>query len=97
MFDQGIIAPVSSNESDLINKLVTREKPDGRLHTCLDHKDLKTVIKRENHPVTTGDDITPILCRATELEFTKLNPTQGYVNAPLSKESQALTIFNIHK
>ena len=58
MVRQGIIVPVK-NHSDLVNSLVIREKPNGRLRICLDPKDFNKAIKREHHPVPTLDDITP--------------------------------------
>ena len=53
------------------------------------------VLKRENDPVPTVDDITPILCGATI--FTKLDALWGCWNVNLAKESQALTTLPMHK
>ena len=58
------------------NALVICKKPNGRLRTCLDPTDLNKVIKREQHPVPTVDDITPILCGSTL--FSKPDAKQGY-------------------
>ena len=75
--EQGIITPVNG-PSDWVNALVIHEKPNGRLRTCLDPKDLSKVIKREHYSVPTVDDITPKLCGSTLLF--KLDVRQGYWN-----------------
>ena len=58
MVEQGIITPINRPLAR-VNALVTCEKPNGRLRTWLDPKDLNKVIKGECHPVPTVDDITP--------------------------------------
>ena len=44
MVREGIIAPFEGN-SDWVNSLVIREKPNGSLRICLDPKDLNKAIK----------------------------------------------------
>ena len=69
MVEQGIITLVNGS-SAWVNGLVTHKKPNGRLGTCLDPKDLNKVIKREHHPVPIVDSITPKLCGS--ILFSKL-------------------------
>ena len=40
MVNQCIISPMGDDESDWVNSLVIREKPDGRLCICPNTKDL---------------------------------------------------------
>ena len=64
MVEQVIITLVT-RPSAWVNAFVIHKKPNCRLRTCLDPKDLNMVIKRENHPVPRVDDITPKLCGST--------------------------------
>ena len=95
MVNQGIVPPVDDGESYLVNSLVIREKPGGRLCILFDHKDLNMAMNRECYPVPTAADITPKFCETTQ--FSKLDTALGYWNIPLVKESQALTTFNTQK
>ena len=94
MVKQDIIAPVEG-QSDWVNSLVTRVKPNGRLRVCLDPKDLNKAIKREHHPIPTLDDLTLRLHGCTL--FSKLDVLHGYWNIKLDEESTLLTTFNTHK
>ena len=95
MVDQGIISSVGDGESDWVNLLVIREKPDGRLHISLDPSDLNKVIKREHHPVPTVHDITPRLHRSHTILQT------GYCIVLLECSTYqgitSLEMFNMHK
>ena len=70
MVELGIITP-----SVWVNAFVICEKPNGRLRTYLDTKDLNQVIKREHHPVPTMDNITLKLCGSTL--FSKLDANRS--------------------
>ena len=94
MVKQGIIVPVDES-TDWVNSLVVREKPDGSLRICLDHKDLNKAIKREHHPVPTVDMVTNKLQGATCLSH--LDGKSDNWNVELDKESSKLTTFNTHK
>ena len=91
---QGIITSVNGLLA-WVNALVICKKPNGRLRTCLDPKDLNKVIKREHHPVPIVDNITPNLCRS--MLISKLDTKQGYWNVKLDEESSYLTTFSTHR
>ena len=55
MESQDIIAKVTK-PTDWVNSLVIREKGNGRLRLCLDHKDLNKAIKRKHHPIPTLEE-----------------------------------------
>ena len=53
MVKQGITAPVEGH-SDWVNSLVIREKPNGRLRTCLDQRPQQGHQKRASPNPHTG-------------------------------------------
>ena len=77
MVEQAIITPVNGPSAG-IKALVIHKKPNGRLRTCLDPRDLNKVIKREHHPFPTVDNIMPKLYRFTL--FSKLDAKHGHWN-----------------
>ena len=76
----------------MVNLLVVREKPDGRLRICPDPKDLNRLIKCKYHPVPFIEDILPKLKGA--MKFTKLDAQWVFLNVLLGEESSCLMIFN---
>ncbi|PFX31891.1 Uncharacterized protein K02A2.6 [Stylophora pistillata] len=74
MENQDIIAKVTQ-PTDWANSLVIREEENGRLRLCLDPKDLNKAIKREHHPMSTLEEITPRLAGAKL--FSKLDGAIG--------------------
>ena len=84
-----IITKVREGEpTALVNSLVYRRKPKGRLRICLDPKDLNAAIQRDHHL----EDILPKLNGATH--FSILDARSGYWNVTLDEESSYLTTFN---
>ena len=75
-----------------VNSLVIREKPNGRLRSCLDPTDLNEAIKRDHYPTSTIEEIVPKIAGAKL--FSKLDARNGYWNVKLDEESSYLTTFN---
>ncbi|CAB3981992.1 retrotransposon-like family member retr-1 [Paramuricea clavata] len=78
--------------TDWVSSMVVVEKPNGKLHICLDPKHLNKAIKREHFQLPTIEDITTRMANAKW--FSKLDANHGYWQIPLDEESQLLTTFN---
>ena len=65
MEETGIITKVTE-PTDWVNSLVVVEKPNRKLHICLDPKDLNAAIKRPHYPMPTLEDA---LSKMTDAKF----------------------------
>ncbi|PFX34396.1 Retrovirus-related Pol polyprotein from transposon 17.6 [Stylophora pistillata] len=78
--------------TEWINSIVPVKKLDGSLRLCLDPKDLKRAIKRNQWYSSLVDDI--LLELANSKYFSLLKAKSGYWHISLDKESSYLTTFN---
>ena len=60
----GIIVPVEK-QTDWVNFLVVREKPNCSLRVCLDPRNLNKASRREHYPVPTVENVTTKLHGST--------------------------------
>jgi hypothetical protein len=72
--------------------MVFNEKRSGKLHICIDTRDLNKAILREHYQLPTQQEITSRLTGAKY--FSKLDATSGFWQMPLDEESSFLTTFN---
>ena len=66
-------------------------KKNGRVHICVDLKDVNKAVKRPHYSLPTVDNTVPRLAGSTV--FTTLDAVSGFWEIPLYKESQPLTTF----
>ena len=78
--------------TDWVSSLVVVEKSDGSIRICLDRKDLNQAIKRSHLQLPTAEDINSKMTGARYLS--KLDPSSGYWQTKLDKESSKLLCFN---
>ena len=88
---EGIITEVHEH-TEWINSIVPVIKEDGSLRLCLDPKDLKKAIKRNQWYARTLDDILPEIAQSQYL--TIKDATLGFWHIPLDLRSSLLTTFN---
>ena len=85
----GIIAKVLE---PWVSSLVSAQKPNGKLHVCIDPKDLNQALRRSHYPTPTIYGILP------ELEMAKVSSTvdvkKGSVMLSLATRVSRLTTFN---
>ena len=93
MESRGIITKIKGGKATAwVNILVYRRKPNDKLRICLDPKGLNRAISRENHMITTLEEIFPKLSGAKY--FFIVDAKCGYWNVVLNQESSYLTAFN---
>ena len=78
--------------TDCINSVVPVSKPDGSIRLCLDPKDLKKSIKRNQYYSKTIDEVSAELHGGKY--FTLVDCASGYWMVELGNESSLLTTFN---
>ena len=88
---EGIITEVYEH-TEWINSIVPVVKEDGSLRLCLDPKDLKKAIERNQWYARTLDDILPELAQSKY--FTVKDATSGFWHVYLDLRSSVLTTFN---
>lgn len=86
-----VIAKVDK-PTEWVNSMITVEKPNGSLRTCLDPKELNAAIKRQHFHIPTTEEIMSKLAGATH--FSTLDASCGYWQIPLTEDSSYLTTFN---
>ncbi|PFX17727.1 Uncharacterized protein K02A2.6 [Stylophora pistillata] len=93
MESRSIIAKIKESEPTAwVNSLVYLRKPNGKLGTCLDLKDLNKAIRREHRVTPTPEEILRNLAGA---KFFSIGHAKcGYWNVELDEESIYLTTFN---
>ena len=91
MVQQGVIKKVEV-PTDWVSSLAYSRKANGKLHICLDPKDLNRAIKRCHHRTRTLEELTHRFAGAQY--FSKLDAKNGYWSVKLDEESQLLTTFN---
>ena len=91
MESTGVIQRVTT-PTDWVNWPVVVEKPNGKLSTCLDPKELSAATKHPHYPMPTLDDALSKMAAAQY--FTKLDAKSGYWQMKLSKDSSCVTTFN---
>ena len=77
--------------TDWLNSLVTVDKPNGSIRICLNPKDLNDVIKRQQYPNKTLDDILPDFTDAKI--FSRFDARSGYWYIVLTEKYSFLTIL----
>ena len=88
---EGIIAEVKEH-TEWINSIVPVMKSNGSLRLCLDPKDLKKAIERNQWNSRMIDDILPELAKSKYK--TLKDATSGYWHVVLDLASSLLTMFN---
>ncbi len=73
--------------------MLTVEKSNGSLRTCLDPKELNAAIQRQHFQVLTTEEIMSKLAGATH--FSTLDAICGYWQIQLTEDSSYLTTFNM--
>ena len=91
MISQRIIQKVDE-PTDWISSIVYVRKSNGKLHLCLDPKDLNKAIMRCHYKTPTMEELSHKLSGAKF--FSKLGAKNGYWSVKLDRESQLLTTFN---
>lgn len=75
-----------------VSSLVAVEKPNGKLRTCLDPRDLNKAVKREHFKLSTREEIMAQFAGAKW--FSKLDASSGFWQMKLEEESSKLCTFN---
>ena len=88
--EQDVVAPVTM-PTRWINSIVAVPKKNGKLHICLDPKDLSCKIQRENYQLPTVEDLVTRLHGGKV--FTIMNVKNGFWHVNLDEESSYLTTF----
>lgn len=82
-----------SRQSKRVGELmITVEKPNSNLRTCLDPKELNAAMWRQHFQIPTTDEIMGKLARTTH--FSTLDASCRYWQIPLTEDSTYLTTFN---
>lgn len=68
--------------TEWVNSMTMVEKPNGKLQTCLDPKDLNNAIRRQHFQIPTTEEIMSKLNGAPY--FSTLDAGSGYWQIPLS-------------
>ena len=76
-----------------ISSMVTVVKPNGKIRTCLDPKDLNEAVLHEKYQLPTIEDVASRLHGAKM--FTKLDVRSGFWHVQWDEESSLLTTFHI--
>jgi hypothetical protein len=84
----GVIKKIGS----WVSSLVAVEKPNGKLRTCLDPRDLNKAIKREHFKLPTREEIMAQFTGAKW--FSQLDASSGFWQMKLDEESSKLCTFN---
>ena len=87
----GIIWKVDE-PTDWVSSFTFAWKPNGKLHVCLDPRDLNSTIKCDHHRTPSMEEITHNFTGSTI--FTKVDGIACYYCIKLYEESQLLTPFN---
>ena len=87
----GIIQKVDE-PTDWVSTLAIAWKPNGKLHVCLDPRDLDRAIKCDHYRIPSVEEITHNFTGFTI--FNKVDGTACYYCVKFNEESQLLTTFN---
>lgn len=87
----GVIKKINEPTSWVL-VLVAVEKPNGKLRTCLDPRDLNKAVKREHFKLPTRDEIMAQFGGAKW--FSKLDASSGFWQMKLDEEGSMLCTFN---
>ena len=71
--------------TDWVSSLAYTWKPNSKVRTCLNAKDLNNAIRRDHHRIPTVEEITHNFARSTI--FTKVDGTASYYCIELDEES----------
>ena len=91
MEPQGIIRKVRE-PTKWVSSIVYIRKKNGKLHLCLDPKDLNWAIMRYHYKTSIMEELAHKLSGAQH--FPKLDAKNRYWSIPLNEESQLLTTFH---
>lgn len=91
MCEHGFIEKVDE-PSEWVSNLVIREKPNKTLRICIDPQELNKVIKQEQHPIPTFEELVEKL--NGKKFFTVLDLKDGFYQVSLNKKSSMLCTFS---
>ena len=91
LVQQDIIAP-AQQPIPWVSSMMVVLKKDGKLHICLDPRDLNKAIRREHYPLPTIEDIATRLHGAKVL--TVFDVHKGFWHVELEEDFSFLTTFN---
>ena len=78
--------------TEWVSSLVVVQKPNGKVHVCLDPRDLNKAIQREHYPMKTVEEVAAELSDAKV--FSVLDATSGFWHIKLDEASTQLLTFN---
>ena len=78
--------------TDWVNSMVMVTKPNGKLHICIDPRDLNKAIKHEHYPMRTIEEVVTRMPNAKV--FSVLDANSGFWQVQLYHESSKLCTFN---
>ena len=77
---------------DSVSSITYVKKANGKLHLCLDPRDLNEAIRCDHHKMPTVEEVTHEFSHSHF--FTKLDAHHGYWSIVLDQDSSLLTSFN---
>ena len=78
--------------TEWVSSLVVVQKPNGKVHVCLDPRDLNKAIQGEHYPMKTVEEVAAELSDAKV--FSVLDATSGFWHIKLDEASTQLLTFN---
>ena len=86
----GVITHVDK-PMDWVSSITYVQKANGKLHLCLDPRDLNEAIHHDHHKMPTVEEVAHEFAHSC---FTKLDAHHGYWSIVLDQDSSLLTTFN---
>ena len=87
----GVITHVDE-PTDWVSSITYVQKANGKLHLCLDPRDLNKAIQHDHHKTPTVEEFVHEFAHSRF--FTKLDAHHGYWSIVLDQDSSLLTTFN---
>ena len=87
----GVITRVEE-PTDWVSSITYVQKANGKLHLCLDPRDLNKAIQHDHHKTPTVEEFVHEFAHSRF--FTKLDAHHGYWSIVLDQDSSLLTTFN---
>ena len=78
--------------TEWVNSMVTIIKPNGKLHICIDPRDLNKAVKRDYYPMRIVDEVITRMPNAKT--FSVLDANSGFWQMQLDHSSAKLYTFN---
>ena len=93
MMTLGVIRKLDINEAtDWCHNLVLVQKPNGKLHVCLDPRTINKALRFNIHNARTFQDVTSLIRKVTKVS--KIDANSGFWTLLMDDQSQLLTMFN---